>query len=718
VGCFFLAKLCGGGREVTNATDAGTLNVAKQALRSSYVETPAPADFMALADPQYSGQITLYTYNRAVAQALLVALNAQQENTGTALANAATTFGYLNTVGTGLTTLLRNSSTLNNQFTVVADGNSMKMYGNNTISEAMGGYNYAYMKPGGSTNIWFSSASFPGAPAASLSSLNLVASVALDKTPSMVGDVGAYQDKYMVGYQSIAVPGVGSVMGVPVFPQQTPHLVRLADFQTAATAPAATVPPNAFCVQSQNLDCKSSTTGGAIACAIVGCAYAAGVNNPVTSPVDFVGCIPGGYILLANRSAAPVPAGWSGPVDSSNNIFNHELGDAPGIESTQSGPNDVFTLDSGAGAQSLQQWAAYNAAGDPASTPWTDPTTGLPTTGAPQIPSGVFASTSGGGSAPATAADMKLVTNSGLNCLTDDLDVNNYLADPRCAGALNSFCSAYGRAPLGGSASGSGPVTMWTNVDTIKADIIDGFRDGNSEITVDAPAAPSGMGAYKNGFSNTPWYPGGPTAATPPLENTNSTAWDLLNQVGGCAVSSVVADLTQRANEIVPGVAAGTVSSPACTSASASSGSIVGLLKNSPPMSMGTAVFICKQTPNDPTSPLVIQSASPSTYVSGPGGVMPTADGSTTGGSSEICNGGAYNLLSDEMIDSISPNGTDKGDNNLHDRPYRSISNTGTGDLAAEDHADFILSSGYQNLLGKLDFYQTTTGGDTFSRPN
>ena len=57
VGCYFLIKLCGGGREVGNSTDAGTLNVAKYALRSTLASAPIPSDsngyqfFAGCADP-------------------------------------------------------------------------------------------------------------------------------------------------------------------------------------------------------------------------------------------------------------------------------------------------------------------------------------------------------------------------------------------------------------------------------------------------------------------------------------------------------------------------------------------------------------------------------------------------------------------------------------------------------------------------------------------
>src|ERR1700679_1575140 len=82
VGFYFLSKIIGGGREVANATDAGALNVAKQALkRGSYpLNLAENAEFGALTDPPGTiatpGVVTLVTYNRIIAQAMMVAQNA------------------------------------------------------------------------------------------------------------------------------------------------------------------------------------------------------------------------------------------------------------------------------------------------------------------------------------------------------------------------------------------------------------------------------------------------------------------------------------------------------------------------------------------------------------------------------------------------------------------------------------------------------------------
>src|SRR5271168_963138 len=99
---FWLARMLGGGTELQRSTDAGNLNVAKEALRSPKLNVfgAGPYDignaatlaeiqknFGDLQDPA-NGQLDLLVYNRLVGQALLVALNAADEGTPAAAANA------------------------------------------------------------------------------------------------------------------------------------------------------------------------------------------------------------------------------------------------------------------------------------------------------------------------------------------------------------------------------------------------------------------------------------------------------------------------------------------------------------------------------------------------------------------------------------------------------------------------------------------------------
>jgi hypothetical protein len=287
---------------------------------------------------------------------------------------------------------------------------------------------------------------------------------------------------------------------------------------------------------------------------------------------------------------------------------------------------------------------------------------------------------------------------------------------------------------------------MWSNVDTIKADVINAFHtrtipltlgpfsdESNTHVLGGVGAVPqaSGLGCYKANLTD-PQIAGNaaaPNAASrwtsaldSPLEYTTpgesvvggdtvgTTVYAYLNQISGCALSGVINDLTQRCCEIQP-VTAGV---PTTTN------TIINLLQHSPPLYMNTNLYICKSNPTDPTSPLVITATAPGTatpYFAG--GTPPTPDGTNVAGAASDCNSGQYGLGgggSGGLIDSKSLNMVNGADNNLHDQPFMN-----SGSIDATDHADFILSSGYQNELGKLDFYQTlsTNGGtDQFSRPN
>jgi len=311
IGCFFLAKIFGGGREVANATDAGALNIAKNAMKTKdpgdrvaiSLSDPKYADFKYCADPISSNEINLRTYNRAVAQALLVAMNAEQETTaGATQANphAQTVLANLNALGLELNNKLKDPKIVSffsqdnkgNQFS-----NDTRMWGNNGVN-AQNAVVSRYMKHGESTNVYFYGATLAG--------LNLPgnwSSKGTDKKPppSSTGS-------YLRGYEAMSVPGVGNVMGVPVFPQQNPHLVALADFQSPnANPPSTTIPPNSFSISTSSKEGKTGLMGGAVAAAIIG-SVMSNAGNSGAANFQFPAAIPGGYLEIENLASGPVPA--------------------------------------------------------------------------------------------------------------------------------------------------------------------------------------------------------------------------------------------------------------------------------------------------------------------------------------------------------------------------------------------------------------------------
>ncbi len=698
IGFFFLSKIFGGEREVAGATDSGTLNVAKTALRSQQASTAVLSDFQMLDDAKFPGRTTLFTYNRCVAQTLLVLLNAQKEGTGTAMINAGKVYAQLKAEGSALQAELQNAGTFMTDFSTLSGDNNTRMAGNNGVNQV--DYKSALMKPSESTNVYFNSASFPDAAFAS--SLNLFNTNA-NLVPQ---DPNANPKFYMAGYQSINIGG-NTLIGVPVFPQTKPHLVSLNDFNgnsqnTVFQDPVGWTPPNAFKIASSSLDSKAQVFGGATACAIVGATYIA--NLPGQPAPDFLGAMPGAFIAINNANPANMGGLW-GPADGSNSIFNNELWNAPGIQATSAGSSEVFTTDVGQPAA----WAAYNATYN-ASAAVGSPITGSsppavydsnkrnpnlypPSMSPPYNIGNMYTATAPGAYAASTIQDLLKITASGINC-ENQLNANGVLSG-QCQNYLTSFEGAYGRnmgalPPLVGN--------QFSDMDQVKLQIINAFQTGNQRTTISGALPPSGMGVLKNPNG---WYPFTNPAAVP-LETSNGTVMQMLNQIGQNQ-ALIVNEITQRCNEIAPGT---------------TSAQVTALLNT--PLKMGQTLYIHLQNPRVVGSPLVCDLNIPATVNGTNANGLPNTppDGNVLTGTK------SYDLLALGIADTVSPNTINGGDNNLHERPYRDIDGNdyeranGNGSLTAVDTVTWQPSSGYQNLLGELKFSQTTSGADAFSKPN
>lgn len=800
--CYFFAKIMGGGREVANATDAGTLAVAKDALRSTTAAVDIPsnggyADFQYLNDPKHPNKITLYTYNRAVAQALLCCMNAAQENpsgTGTAISNADLVFQQLQTLGNDLRdTLKATSGTPYDHagiFNAMSVRNTTRMYGNNA-TEVTNLYRTAMISPAGSTNIYFDPSSFPpnvvgptqesSSPYSdSLKIFNLNVPDAYTKSPAYLApgnngtvmgnstgvSVTAFpsgaRGRYMAGYQPIGPIGGHTFCGVPVFPQQKPRMLSLADFNSSDpnvkfTPPAGVFepPPNAFCCQSSCREQKSGNLGGAIACAIVGTVLDP-TQNPITGQIDFAASFPGGYIEICNRQGYAASS-VTVPVADPNNIFNNEIGGSgpqaymvtpsgagatpaltggPATGWAAVGTKDLFARALGARPSVLDEMAAYNATYNPSSPivpdlynrdPAKRPAWFPYPPGTPSPSPTIYASSGGGAYGVATRDELLGILPSDLpnkSCydymMTDVRGWFPTAPTTRCFENNNvkSIANAYGRTLGLTSGAGSG-VDQFSNVDKLKSRVVEVFSSTTGDAHSDPPTfcadteAPlstsgSGFGVYKD-------VPAGggrgwPNAQSPPLEKSNGTAWQMLNQVASMAPTSCVANvmvpLTQRCAQIKPGVTAAEIQN----------------LLDSTSLPIGTTLYIRLDDPKDLHSRLILAStkhnqttgvATPNTTPDGP--IATGTSGSVT------CTTSPYDLVdgsspSDHsFLDTqTTPGSSINGDAGLHIQPYQSAD----GQITATDHADFWLSSGYRNLLGKLDFYQTTSGCVNFSRPN
>jgi hypothetical protein len=672
VGCYLLAKLIGGGREVANATDSGTLNVAKQAILDPSV--PAAGDFMLLGQGNNS-KISLLNYNRAVAQTLLVALNAQDEGTPQALSNAKNLLTKLNAIGTALTAGLENNSKMAPYFNAASLANNTKMVGGTADNFQSSQYKTASMKVGQSTNVYFDMASFPTGGSAPKG---------LEVTGNSIVPGVQGLGNYMAGYLGFTVPGVGTIYGVPVMPAQNPHLVALSDFNSAgATFP--NTPPNSFKAGSTAKDLKSNMFLGAVACGLVGCSQA----KP--GATEFDGSIPGGYIEITNQAGGTLPPG-SAPTNNSSNIFNNELYYQPGLLTASSGTSQIFaavnpnTMDSTA-VSNMQAWLNWAQAGG----------TGTP----PASTAGMEIATQPGQAGtplknPPTQVQLNALKGmtSSTNCL-DQLNANGVLSG-NCQTWLSSYTSTYSPAPSSSGSSTMPQGAIYSAVDLAKANVITAFQSEAQSTNLPSQFPVTGLGVYPPGANGQSGPPGSYGLSWPqvngPLQQAG-TVLALLKQVDSqststCQMGGVMAQLLQRCKEIKPGTTQAELTT----------------LLGGATIPMGATLYLYR-TQNGLGNLTVSQTPPPTKSDEAP-------DGNLTSSMTSCSN--SYNVLGTLVDTSSLTTGTGEGDDNLHGQPYESSA----GGLTSTDLAGLFLSSGYGNLLGQLNFANTvsstatsTTGG-------
>jgi hypothetical protein len=657
--CFQLAMMLSGNREVSNAVDAGILNTARMAIDQDLARVDAnvigATDFAALGDTPLGGsRISLLTYNRAVAQTLLVALNAQAENTTTAINNANLELNQLKMLGTTLKNTLSAGGPIDNYFDSFSSANPTKMMGTQSSVVRTGDITTGYMRPGGKTNVYFSPSQLPAN-----ANVN-----ALVETNGVRSDTS---QPYIKGYQPFEIGLVSGISGAPVFPRNEPHLVALNEFNYSKAPPMGYEPPNSFKANAQVQDPTKGTFGGAVATAIVGA-----WNR------DYVACIPRGYIRIHNLDDGRTANNGSvvGNTDGSNCIFNNELyvGN-PDIYGGIDTNNNVFTTDfQGLGA--MNWWIAYaqskgpdplghNARLDPLG-PGGSAKMGMGFTPNPYLRYG-----SGYGQM-ATIGQLLTMRGSPVHC---DCTMYDGTEPPACDDNMQAWNGNYGR----NYTTGQGPNnTGFTNVEFLKAEIIDQFGQANESIQINAPPQPSGMKIWNQQSTSYP-APGG----NPVNFGSEGTPAQLLAMAGSCAIdwnTGILAQLLQRCCEICP----------------TTTGAQLAALLAYAPLPLNGYMYIYMPTPN---SQLIISQSPPPWAPATP---------ITPDGMDYSCTTGAYNIRN-TLINSIS-------DCNVHEEPYsKYVPNA--GELMATDTAIWKPSSGYQNFLGELRFEETIWGGGTFSKP-
>lgn len=653
VACFLGSKMLGGHKELSNAVDAGILNTAKVALKQP-AATQIPTEFLGCGispegtPVQYDGAINLLSYNRAVAQALLVALNAQAEGTPEAVANARLEIAELETLGNHLRQQLESEqvNALNISFDTMASMQNVKMLNLKTTVGRQDDVKSGYMKVGHSSNIFFDNEQLPVPPSSVNGYLNTDASY--QKNVS-----GA---SFVSGYRPLEISGVGTIYAVPLLPNQRPHVVSLSDFERIRTSPGSYSPPNSFQSKGRTLESTSGRLTNALSCAIVG-----------SLGGQYVAQVPRGYVRIVNApdsNALPGnPQVANASYDGTNDIFNNEL--ASPVSAIYQGNSGVFSTN----INLMNAWKAYNqSTGIDAlgHDPLKDPLGPNATPLAAQSAHAHADLRSGGGkSQMATIKDML-----NLNSWTKCFDLLYDGSQPHtCTENLGIWISNYDRQAAS-STSGSG--AGFTAVEWMKANLMQQRQAGREcAIVTPPPVQPSGL----KSFSHTTKIASPP--ARPNFSETG-TPFELIQQVGGCSGTAILAAIVQRCKEINPKFTAQDVT----------------LALKSKRIEMGQTLLLHE----DRSGALVLSQSLP--YMT-----VQQVDGKNSI-QAVRCESDWYRIDKILVDTESGAANSQNGDMNYHIAPYLECP-----EMEARDRTIWTPSTGYRNLLGEVRFENEARGG-------
>lgn len=702
--CFFLLlKIFGGGRELANADDAGTLNVAKQAILQpskdalSFNNNDIKTNFAVYGDPDR--MLSLINYNRLVAHAAIVAFNARQEGSRDAARNARKVWDALNEVAAFLRRELEDIDYANLHFDAIAGANSSKMLGGNKIS--VRDYGVSYMKRGGSTNLTVDPAILEVTGAASLLPVNLSG----QKSPDGLS--------YMSGYTpfSVQLMATGDVLtycGVPVGPQDRPHLVRYGDFESnqkddfiqgkgMPAYPEDVLPPNSFKVQCQSRENTSRTMAGAVAAAIVGCH-----DRSYPMRMDY------GYLEIKNGpSMGNRPNGRLSL--EGEDVFCHHLA-SQGIAITGTDPHHDYiakanrvrdvkelSMNASQGVENalnqinadveersmIEEWVAYNEGRK---------------NHHPNINKSQEEIFHADGSRMSEGDLFSLRKKTYMVCRWPDYDDHAPPEKDACKQLINAFKRAwreYGSFDRNPNIQDNG----FTVLEALKCDIISS-RDGCKGCT---PVRPANAKSGVKWFDHAMKYPAPHIDGKHPYNfGVTKSPYEYLEMIDqvpasqACARSSVLDRVLQRCREISP---------------QATRDEIIGALK-SKELPLGSTLYLYKMNGR-----LGLHSNPPSWIVPNT-----SADGDTA----RMACGGDYDVIGKFVnVSSEPPSGPLKGDDVHGNRVdpetdglypgwnYREAPRTN-----CMDQAIWVPSSGYNQLLGVLEFNNSCSGGGRFCQPN
>lgn len=705
IGFFFFVKVLGGGRELANATDSGIVNVAKHALRDpskdalSFSNPDVGTNFAVYGESPHN--LNLLNYNRLVMHAAIVAFNARAEGTSQAAQNAKKVWTALNDVAKHIRKTQENAANMGGYFNSMAGSNNVKMLGQKGV--ALQEYDVAYMKRGGSANIL-------------LDESVLSAAGATNEIPSSDGNSGG--KKFLAGYKPffVSLPSGETLVfsAVTNCPGDRSHLVTWTDFEkekadsfmTGRNYPANTLPPNSYRAGSHSMESKTSLHAGAMAAAMVGT-----LDHSYPMNMQY------GYLIIRNGQSA---AGPSGPMGlQGNDIFCHTLAGA-GIAASGVGPGDFFCeankladmkeleltpefkefvdknggldllnsmkmVDDATYSNYINAWNAYN-----------------------RKKRGMASNYPDGWSSPSVAQSLKIIRHSDGSKLSE-ADLKNILnptvavcrwpqysdeapawADV-CKALINAFkigYSEFGDTDTSPRFNGDG----FTCLEKFKCSVQQSRVNCTGCTAVNAPSEKTGM----------KWFDHKKKYAAPGQAAYNfgvaKSPYDYLEMIDkapkgdGCGQSSVIDRVLNRCREISPGT---------------SRESLIAALK-SKTLPLGSSLYLYSNGSG------VLLSEQP------PSWIVPntTADGGANScGSPYEVNGKFVNTSSEP------PGGVITGSNCGYADPatdglYPGWNYRTAPQMQCTDQAIWTPSTGYNHLLGVLDFSNSCSGGGRFCQPN
>lgn len=372
MGFFWLSKLLGGSREMQDADASGTLGISKDAIAKPYVELKKSAieqAFAAHIDPKTRefrslerGGINLQAFNSVVGQALLVALNAEADGNGEAIANAKLTLEAVEGrggVGDRLHKLLskpqpNSKNWVTDAFVPHAGASSIRLlsYDKNSPklewSPKPGAYDVAYVGQRGEISPTNTTLPNELILRKMLPIKNYTTGKRVDwpENATAQDSLSKSNQKYLSGYRNIEIPGVGTIQGVCMSANEQPHLVSEKTFELENNEPGRgkqlIVPPNSFQAKVAVADARTGLSVNASSSSLVGTLPL----TPSTHPL----AIPRGYVIIDNMGDGPLSYNGSLPV---MNVLAAPWYGSTGV--TIDVPSGCFSNN-----QAVQNWMKYN----------------------------------------------------------------------------------------------------------------------------------------------------------------------------------------------------------------------------------------------------------------------------------------------------------------------------------------------------------------------